>query len=70
MITSGVELFHAVNTLMDEGVSVSCVEVRSKKGVQDGMPIVICVRRNGSTVELLFSFFAVHPRLWRSNRYE
>lgn len=65
MITSGLELFHAVNTLMDEGVSVSCVEVRSKKGVQDGIPIVICVRRHGLTAELLFSFFRCPPSLMK-----
>ena len=61
MITPGIELFTAIDECLAEGLGVSCVEVRSKKGVDGGTPRVVRVKRRENAAELLFAFFQCAP---------
>ena len=64
MITPGLDLQIAQDACRKEGLSVTCTEVRSKKGVENGTPRVICIRRNSeneNAAELLYAFFQCAP---------
>lgn len=61
MITPGTDLFSAIEALQKSGVSVLCTEVRSKKGVEGGVPRLLRAVRLDSYYELLFSYFKCEP---------